>query len=61
MSQLQPIRGLGDAEIEFEIDVLEIVLLVKRRELGQAMTKINAHLKRLQQSPFAGKSKLFDF
>ncbi|TKA26215.1 hypothetical protein B0A54_16906 [Friedmanniomyces endolithicus] len=44
-SQLLPLRSLGDPELDFELDLLEIDLYVRRRDLDTAMKAVNTHIR----------------
>ncbi|KAK3072740.1 APC5 protein [Teratosphaeriaceae sp. CCFEE 6253] len=47
-SQLVALRSLGDPELDFEFNLLEIELFIKQRDLDRAMVVVNAHIRRLK-------------
>lgn len=49
LGQLRPLRSISDPEIVFEINLLEIELLIKQRQLERAYTKANARLAELKE------------
>ncbi|KAK4966472.1 APC5 protein [Elasticomyces elasticus] len=44
-SQLIPIRALGDPELDFEFNLLEIDLFIRQGDLDAAMKAVNKHIK----------------
>ncbi|KAK5679276.1 APC5 protein [Elasticomyces elasticus] len=44
-SQLIPIRALGDPELDFEFNLLEIDLFIRHGDLDAAMKAVNKHIK----------------
>ncbi|KAK1093363.1 APC5 protein [Friedmanniomyces endolithicus] len=47
-SQLLPLRSLGDPELDFELDLLEIDLYIRQRDLDTAMKAVNAHIRQTE-------------
>ncbi|KAK0863149.1 APC5 protein [Friedmanniomyces endolithicus] len=47
-SQLLPLRSLGDPELDFELDLLEIDLYIRQRDLGTAMKAMNVHIRQTE-------------
>jgi len=60
-SQLLPLRSLGDPELDFELDLLEIDLYIRQRDLDTAMKAVNAHIRQTEgHSPAGMSSQSFD-
>ena len=60
-SQLLPLRSLGDPELDFELDLLEIELYIRQRDLDTAMKAVNAHIRQTEgHSPAGTSSHNFD-
>ena len=55
-SQLLPLRSLGDPELDFELDLLEIDLYIRQRDLGTAMKAMNVHIRQTEGHSPAGMS-----
>ncbi|TKA52299.1 hypothetical protein B0A55_11503 [Friedmanniomyces simplex] len=47
-SQLLPLRSLGDPELDFELDLLEIELYVRQGDLDAAMKAVNTHIRQTE-------------
>ena len=54
-SQLLPLRSLGDAELDFELDLLEIDHYMKQGALDTALKAVNAKLRHTGGDSLGGK------
>ena len=59
--QLQPLRDSSEPELDFELQLLEIDLFIRRQELEKALKTVNKHLARLKAAPSAGVSETLPF
>jgi anaphase-promoting complex subunit 5 len=56
LEQLRPARAFGDVEVTFEIILLEVELLLKKREYTTALHIVNTKIKELKANPKSGSS-----
>ena len=54
LQQLQPVRSFGDLEVIFEINLLEIDLLLKQQEYQKALNTVNKHITAMKHNAGAG-------
>lgn len=50
LAQLRPLRPSCEPEMVFEINLLEIELLIKRKELDRAYTKVDTQLAKMKEA-----------